>query len=83
MSKHPAHPPSGYATIRVGYGSENKHLYTSMDWGDIEFHPDRKAAEAAARDAIASEPNAVIALMKVEELIAAKIEVQTVSVATA
>lgn len=81
--KHPAHPPSTYAIIRVGYGSENKHLYTMMDWDSIRFHPDRAAALAEAKIAIEEDPKSVIALMRIEELIAAKIDVQTVSVATA
>lgn len=78
--KHPAHPPSPYVTMQVSYGSEYKHLYRQGDW-DVTFHPTRADAQRAAREAIEADPNMVIALLKVDELIAAKIEVQTVAIA--
>ncbi|WNV09933.1 hypothetical protein [Tardiphaga sp. 709] len=76
--KHPAELPSKFATIRVDYGSENKHLYTLEEWGGLDFHADRAKAELAAHEVVKEDPRALVAILRIDELVGAKIEIETV-----
>jgi hypothetical protein len=80
MTKHPAYIPSPYATIRVAYGSEQAHLYSLDDWGGVTFHKDEKSAREHAHKEIGENPKAMVAIMAVDELFAAKIDIQSVAV---
>lgn len=75
--KHPDHPPSPYATVEVRYGAEYKHLYSTSE-DEIAYHATREAAVKAAKEIVGTDANAIVAIVKIEELIAAKVEPQTV-----
>ena len=74
--------PSGWATVPVRYGEKRAHFYaTSEDQELLGFHPTEERALAAARNECARNPDVMMAILKIEQVIKAKpVEVEAVHV---